>query len=160
MDFLKPHCFERQYVFGVKKCDYNICHICKPPRLPDDVFLGLHFLPDPISKDDHYLPFEEVYDKETSEKFRPSLNPEKEKDQGISFSLTAQTAKNVNQVVECECEGCGNSKKKSNQIEKVMLTSAMDVLTYSCGTSFTELNDDSDSQDSDSIYSVVYVRKN
>ena len=41
-----------------------------------------------------------------------------------------------------------------------MLTSAMDVLTYPCGTSFTELNDDSGSQDSDSIYSVVYVRKN
>ena len=41
-----------------------------------------------------------------------------------------------------------------------MLTSAMDVLTYSCGSLFTELNDDNDSQDSESIYSVVYVRKN
>ena len=47
------------------------------------------------------------------------------------------------------------SKKKSNQMEKVMLTSAMDVLTLSCGTSFVELNDDNDSQVSDSIYSIV-----
>ena len=37
-----------------------------------------------------------------------------------------------------------------------MLTSAMDVLTYSCGTSFTKLNDDNDSRDSDSIYPVVH----
>ena len=42
----------------------------------------------------------------------------------------------------------------------VMFTSAMDVLTYPCGTSITERNDDNDSQYSDSIYSVVYVRKN
>ena len=73
------------------------------------------FLPDPIPKDDHYLPFEEVYSKETPEKFRQSLNPEKGKDQGIPFPSTAQTVKHVNQIVECE--GCGkrrvvNSKKK------------------------------------------------
>ena len=110
MVYLKTHCFERHYVFGVKNCGYNTCHICKPSRIPVDVFLGLHFLPDPIPKDDHYLPFEEMYGKETSEKFRPSLNPEKENDQGIPFSSPTQTAKNVTQVVECE--GCG--KRKGN----------------------------------------------
>ena len=121
----------------------------------------LHFLPDPIHKDDHYLPFEEVYGKETSEKFRPLLNPEKEKDHGIPFSSTAHTAKNDTQVVECE--ECGkrrvlNSKKKLNKIENAYVSDG-------CANIFVwnfirRLNDDNGSQDSDSIYSVVYVRKN
>ena len=73
MKFIQTHCFERNYAFAVKKCGSRLCNICNPPRLPEDVFSGLHFLPDPMPKDDHYLPFQEVYGKVTTEKFRPSL---------------------------------------------------------------------------------------
>ena len=108
MELMRTHCFERNYVFAGEKCGSRLCNICNPPRLPEDVFSGLHFLPDPMPKDDHYLPFQEVYGKVT-EKFRPSLSSGTEKDQAIPLSSTAQTAKNVKETIECE--EC--SKKRS-----------------------------------------------
>ena len=46
-----------------------------PPRLPDDIFEGMSFLPDPEPQDgDKYKTFSDLYGQETSEKYRPSLN--------------------------------------------------------------------------------------
>ena len=53
----------------------------------DYLFSGLYFLPDLMPKEDHYIPFEEIYGKETSEKFRVS---------------TVLVKKIMQEVVECE----------------------------------------------------------
>ena len=163
MEFLKTHCFERHYVFGVRKCGAEACSVCKPPRLPEEIFSALHFLPDPTPNNDHYLPFEEVYGTVTSEKFTP-LKTVAQKDPEMPFSATAQTAKNVKEVVvceECDKRRLLHSKRKLNKLQKVMLTSALDILTYTCGSSFAdEIEDDNDlDEDNVSIYSVVCAKK-
>ena len=37
-DFLSHCCQQKQYSFSVKKCGDTSCHICKPPRLPSEIF--------------------------------------------------------------------------------------------------------------------------
>jgi hypothetical protein len=72
--FIEHCCQLRHYSFCIKKCGETDCRICKPPRLPSDVFQEIRFLPDPVPNDDgHYKPFEIVYGKTTSEKHRPTL---------------------------------------------------------------------------------------
>ena len=39
--FLKHCCRERHYFFDIKKCGNAACTICKPPRLPSDLFSKL-----------------------------------------------------------------------------------------------------------------------
>ena len=52
--FVQQHCKVRHYnMFSVKKCRDPLC-VCKPLRLPDDVFDSLCHLPDPCPDDDHY----------------------------------------------------------------------------------------------------------
>lgn len=40
-------CRVRHYTFSVLKCGSSPCSICRPARLPSDVFNKLHHLPDP-----------------------------------------------------------------------------------------------------------------
>ncbi len=60
-----------------------------------------------MNDDGHYLPFDEVYGTNTTEKDIPSgLQNSKEK-KVIPFNVTQQHVKNVNLVVECEeCHIC------------------------------------------------------
>ena len=62
-------------VLQVKKCGETDCIYCslQPPRLPADIFDGLHFLPDPVVLDGGYEDFDQLYGTVTSEKDRPSL---------------------------------------------------------------------------------------
>lgn len=39
---------KKKYVFGIKKCGECDCSICKPPRLPVDLFKDLYHSPDPV----------------------------------------------------------------------------------------------------------------
>ena len=48
------------------KCEDATCSVCKPPRLPQDVFQSLHHLPDPVPNADHYKEFSVLYGTETS----------------------------------------------------------------------------------------------
>ena len=53
----------------------DVCKTCKPPQLPLGIFLGLHWLPDPMPKegnDEKFKSFDEVYRTETKEEYRPS----------------------------------------------------------------------------------------
>ena len=62
------HCFvQHHYFFCIKKCGIEGCNICKPPRLPRDVFEKLGFFPDPLKKpaSDSYQGFLEVWGKPT-----------------------------------------------------------------------------------------------
>ena len=63
----------------VKKCRPAVAHECPycihaPPRLAEDVFETLHFLPDPVlGQGGSYKDFNDVYGSVTSDKDRPSL---------------------------------------------------------------------------------------
>ena len=46
-EFLTHCCYQRKYVFGVKKCGKSDCKWSAPPRLPQKVFEELHHIPDP-----------------------------------------------------------------------------------------------------------------
>ncbi|XP_056009601.1 uncharacterized protein LOC130051588 [Ostrea edulis] len=74
--FLESHSRSRQYIFQIKKCLADNCGYCvlNPPRLPDEVFQGLHFVPDP-TKDENgqYKGFKDLYGTETNDMDRPSL---------------------------------------------------------------------------------------
>ena len=48
--FMSHCCVQHHYFFCIKKCGVAGCKICKPPRLPCDVFNQLHFFPDPEKK--------------------------------------------------------------------------------------------------------------
>ena len=53
--FLKHCCRERHYFFDIKKCGDSVCTICKPPRLPSDMFAKVHHFPDPMpGEEGHY----------------------------------------------------------------------------------------------------------
>lgn len=57
-----------------EECGSSDCSICKAPRLPEEVFEQLQPLPDPTpGTDNHYIPFDEIIGKPTSEEHRPSL---------------------------------------------------------------------------------------
>ena len=71
--FLDHCCQSRHYSFCIIKCGSADCSICKPPRLPREIFDTLHYIPDPIREGDVYKPFSEVYGTETTEKDRPTL---------------------------------------------------------------------------------------
>lgn len=72
LDFLQVHCKVCHYMFSVKKCNLPGC-VCKPTRLPVDIFDSLHHLPDPVPNDDHYFDFDSLYGKvETTEEHCPS----------------------------------------------------------------------------------------
>ena len=72
--FMTHCCWEWHYFFDVLKCGASECQVCNHPRLPESVFKSLRHLPDPKpGVDDHYKPFAEVFEAETSEEHRPSL---------------------------------------------------------------------------------------
>ena len=103
-EFMQNHCKIRHYMFSVKKSSDADCSICKPPRLPPDIYGNIHHLPDPIPDGDKYKDFEEVYGSQTSEKHRLSLSSPGATTHGMPFSPSAQYAKNVKVVLQCgEC---------------------------------------------------------
>jgi hypothetical protein len=65
-------------ILQVMKCadpeDCWYCTLC-PPRIPEEEFKNLHFLPDSVfnKAENCYRPFEEVYGKRTNDDDRPSL---------------------------------------------------------------------------------------
>ncbi len=79
--FVAKHCKFPHYSFQVKKCTSVDCLYCQsnPTQTPD--FDQIHFLPDPEPTKDklHYLSFDQMYGKETTDSHCPSLKLEKEK---------------------------------------------------------------------------------
>ena len=73
--FMEHCCRKRHYSFEIHKCGTGDCDICKPVRLPLDVFEQLKPLPDPTpGLDHHFLPFHDVFGHPTGEEHRPSLH--------------------------------------------------------------------------------------
>ena len=138
------HCCQlRHYSFCIKKCGKLDCDICKPPRLPSEVFEKLAFLPDPVPQGDgHYKPFDTIYNTVTSEEHRPSLQNHPVRQKTLPFVASVQHAKNTNLMVQCEeCEmwRLVYSKYKLTKAELTELSTAMNDYTYTCGASLSDL---------------------
>ena len=128
------HCCQlRHYSFCIKKCGKLDCDICKPPRLPSEVFEKLAFLPDPVPQGDgHYKPFDTIYNTVTSEEHRPSLQNHPVRQKTLPFVASVQHAKNTNLMVQCEeCEmwRLVYSKYKLTKAELTELSTAMNDYT-------------------------------
>ena len=140
--FMEHCCQQRHYTFCIKKCGNAECHICTPVRMDADVFQVLHFLPDPIlGSDGHYLPFDDVFRSQTSEKDRPSLQAQKQK-KSLSYSPVKQHAVNVGVVVQCdECNKWRLlfSKRKLAFHERHELEQLLSDISYTCGAKMEDL---------------------
>ena len=56
------------------------------------IFKTLHFLPDPLARGDHYVPFEELYGIPATKRDRPSLTTIKgRRRHGMAFHLALIT---------------------------------------------------------------------
>jgi hypothetical protein len=75
LQWMNLHARERTYSFQIRKCDDGSC--CSPKHLEKE---QLNWVPDPELKDpEHFFKYDEVLDKETSEKDLPSLSIRKAK---------------------------------------------------------------------------------
>ena len=134
----------RHHSLEVRKCGVVDCSICKPPKLPKEVFEQLRPLPDPTpGADGHYLPFHEVFGQDTSEKYRPSLNMKTSIKKSLPFSGSKQHVKNVGMMLMCEeCEmwRLMYRKQKLKKDERSLLEQQLDGLVYTCGSSLQDLD--------------------
>ena len=95
LKFIDSHCRIRHYSFQVKKCSDPMC--CSPPRLPEELFKDMKWLPDPLLTADkaHYKTFQELYRQDTTECDRPSLAIQREKEKEPSSLFTMAIESNV-----------------------------------------------------------------
>ena len=158
-EFYESHCQSRNYMFSVKKCGKPSCLVCKPPRLPIDVFNSLNHLPDPEPLGDKYRDFSTLYGQPTSEKHRPSLaGPKATGHHGMPFPPSAQYAKNVRVVVQCS--DCSKwrilySKQSLKLQQRRELEAYLDDLSYTCGSTFADV----DSAE-DCVLRSIYIKQN
>lgn len=157
--FLNDHCKIAHYMFSFKKCGKSSCRVCKKPRLPDETFENLHHLPDPEPLNaDKYKSFEELYGKETSEKFRPSYINKPSSVHGLPFSPSSQYAKNDEMVVlciECDKPRLLYSKRVVRGAKRSQLQNSLSEIQYSCGFTFEDLD-----LSEDHVLKSVFVKKN
>ena len=139
--FLDHCCRFRHYQFSIKKCGAEDCDICRPPRLPQEIFETVNVLPDPVPvrMNVTYIPFEKVYGTNTTEVHRPSSSKQSKKQITLPFVASIQHVKNVNVMVQCE--ECGMwrivySKKKLSVQARKELERKLD---FSCGASTSDL---------------------
>ena len=160
MNFMKTHCLERHYMFSVKKCGLEDCHVCSSPRLTPEIFQTLNHLPDPVPRGDHYEAFETLYGTETEEIHRPSFNPQKVKGHNVPFSPSIHRAKMANIVIQCE-ECCKwrvlHAEKKLRPDQRNEVLGELDNLSYTCGSIFQDIEG---YEESFLKKNEVYVRKN
>jgi hypothetical protein len=142
-EFIEHCCQQRHYSFCIKKCGQPTCDICRPPRLPPDVFDNLKYLPDPMSGiEGHYKPFQDVYGTATSEESRPSLQKRPSRAKTLPFVASIQHARNTNIMMQCEeCEmwRIVYSKYKLTAQEKKQLNTILGDYTYTCSAILADL---------------------
>lgn len=150
-EFLSHCTRERHYFFEIKKCGQETCTICKPLRLTKEVFEQIKPFPDPVpGEEGHYLPFKDVYGSQTSEEHRPSLKKRSSKQRTLPFHGKLQHVKNADIMVECE--ECGMwrlvyATKKLTKQQQRTLMSALDGMSFSCGSPLQDLEVDDELKD-------------
>ncbi|CAG2208685.1 unnamed protein product [Mytilus edulis] len=138
-DFVERHWRSRPYSFQIKKCKID-CWYCtlNPPRLPDEVFAALDWLPDPTLNADKsgFLPFSDVYGKETTAEDCPSVRNSLSSEEDKKNKPLLVAAKVRAFIICCECGKrrvvyC--SQKLSHQMCNC-LDRVQEELFYSCGS--------------------------
>ncbi|WAR27915.1 hypothetical protein MAR_013619 [Mya arenaria] len=107
--FLAKHARCRHYIYQIKKCVADDCAYCtiNPPRIPEELFKELYFVPDPTVNTNGYTPFDELYGTETDDSGRPSLTlkPQStERDKKFRKLLTGRKTMVFDQI----CIHCGD----------------------------------------------------
>ena len=121
-----------------RKCLSNSLIVLFVNRLPKEIFDTLHHLPDPVRDGDVYKKISDVYETNTTEKDRPSLQSSADKcDSGIPFNPSGQFARNVARVLHCtECDKprvlYSSRKLLSRDVKELDCT--LNDVSYSCGT--------------------------
>ena len=123
--FVAKHCKCSHYSFQVKKCTLVDCLYCQcnPTQTPD--FSQIHFLPNPEPTPDklHYLSFDQLYGKETTDSHRPSLQSdsvEKETDKEHRALLVAARVRDVLPCCECSKPRCVYAATKLSYMEHTL----------------------------------------
>ena len=136
--FIAKHCKCSHYSFQVKKCTSVNCFYCHdhPTRIPD--FSEVNFLPDPEPTPDnlHYLSFEQMYGKKTTDSHRPSLHSvpvEKESDRQHRALLVAARVRDVLICSECSKPRCVYAASKLSYDERTEVQKVRDEGVYLCG---------------------------
>ncbi len=133
--FLEHCCQTRHYFFAIRKCGKSDCNICKPPRLPTEVFQTLHRFPDPVpeSDTDSYQDFQTIYGKTTSEKFLPSQINKKAT---APFRLSGETVRNIVICGECLRPRCVYARKLLSKEHLTQLEVFKEDNIFVCGSNF------------------------
>ncbi|XP_052761673.1 uncharacterized protein LOC128204302 [Mya arenaria] len=126
--FLAKHARCRHYIY--QKCVADDCAYCtiNPPRIPEELFKELYFVPDSTVNANGYTPFDELYGTETDDSGRPSL------------TLKPQSTAKVRGFVHC-CE-CGkrrvvySEKRLCPQEEKSLIRVQEELLFVCCAVLF------------------------
>ncbi len=159
-------CYQRKYVFGIKKCGKQNCNICRPPRLAEEVFKELHHLPDPVPENSlHYKSFSDLYGTLTTEQHRPTLKNKNasSSSHGIPFSPNAQTARELILCSECLKPRVIYSQRKLSIFDESVLSRTIEGLFYSCGSVLQGLEVEVRSGEDPSVLTLfdrVFVREN
>ncbi|XP_065929132.1 uncharacterized protein [Magallana gigas] len=138
--FLAKHAQSRHYSYQIKKCTEADCAYCtlNPPRLSQEMLKDLHFIPDPVLKEDGvFKSFEETYGTPTTDKDRPSLQEKvttTERDKQLKNLLVATKVRDF--VVCCECgkRRVVYSSRKLSAAEERALIRLQEELLYICGS--------------------------
>ncbi|XP_052798591.1 uncharacterized protein LOC128230403 isoform X1 [Mya arenaria] len=116
----------------------DLCGYCilNPPRLQDDLFEGLHFLPDPVVENGEYKAFADVHGTETDDTARPSARaqePASERDKTLKKLLVATKVRNFAICRECGKWRVVYSPKKLSPAEGRSVMRVQEELVYACG---------------------------
>ena len=146
MDFMAHCCQSSHYSFDILKCGESNCTICKPVRLPSNIFNKLHHIPHPVpGEDGHYLSFTRVFGSATTEEYRPSFKPSskpKRSKRKLPYYASVHHVKNAKLMVQCaECKMWRLifSKYKLNDAQRKNLQILLDNYEYSCGATLKDL---------------------
>ncbi|PKY62867.1 hypothetical protein RhiirA4_490182 [Rhizophagus irregularis] len=138
-EFYDHCCRKRHYFFEIKKCGNEFYNICLPLSGDKEMFEKISNFPDPMpGNDNHYMSFEDIYGKETDEKYHPSLKNKSNNNTADSndsqLKPTQQYVRNVGLCVSCiECNKprvlYSKYKVKQETIQK--LRSFLETVDYS-----------------------------
>ena len=157
IDWVEKHCRQRLYCLQIRKCEDREC--CTQPTRE------LTWLPDPVLQEgsEHFMEFDEVYGKETSDKDRPTYQAPKKNyssstdtlrqqsriikgsvkivDEpaltGDAFIYTAQNARFTAECTECGKPRVLYGKVKLTERYKYQLALLLSEFEYSCGAPLT-----------------------
>ena len=102
--FSDTHTIQHHYIFQIKKCTQHDCEVGCKPALLEDIFSKLAWLPDPVysSTMNKYLPYQDVYGHQPTEKDRPSIKQPVGADSKNKDLLVSTKARCT--VVCCACD--------------------------------------------------------